>query len=289
MTANAPKEKMSCSDFIIAKEHKFLRNIFPEDELLTSDAIKNIHSFHENFSDFLKIVVYLQNTLNSVQELLDCNYEELKQSCQDFCGDCIDFIELKEKISDVYIKSKQILKMPKFALQLYAFVYQRIMNFLQTKFEFETLTTANLFEYVHKIINVKIHLHHSHVTGKIFGYAHDLLKFRQNKNVIPCIAHNFFGFDMVFVLKSIRLSAWRTKDVNIGRKNLTDLNFASIDKIKFIDTMKYYQSSLGKLAETLSSTEKENIKKLTVQFLINHNYFSNAWKELSINQRSKII
>ena len=53
--------------------------------------------------------------------------------------------------------------------------------------------------------------------------------------------------------------------------------------------MKYYQSSLGKLAETLSSTEKENIKKLTVQFLINHNYFSNAWKELSINQRSKII
>ena len=67
--------------------------------------------------------------------------------------------------------------MPKFALQLYAFVYQRIMNFLQTKFEFETLTTANLFEYVHKIINVKIHLHHSHVTGKIFGYAHDLLKF----------------------------------------------------------------------------------------------------------------
>ena len=177
MTANAPKEKMSCGDFIIAKEHKFLRNIFPEDELLTSDAIKNIHSFHENFSDFLKIVVYLQNTLNSVQELLDCNYEELKQSCQDFCGDCIDFIELKEKISDVYIKSKQILKMPKFALQLYAFVYQRIMNFLQTKFEFETLTTANLFEYVHKIINVKIHLHHSHVTGKIFGYAHDLLKF----------------------------------------------------------------------------------------------------------------
>ena len=65
---------------------------------------------------------------------------------------------------------------------------------------------------------------------------------------------------MVFVLKSIRLSAWKTKDVNIGRKNLTDLNFASIDKIKFIDTMKYYQSSLGKLAETLSSTEKENIK-----------------------------
>ena len=57
---------------------------------------------------------------------------------------------------------------------------------------------------------------------------------------------------MVFVIKAIRLSEWKTKDVNIGGKNVTDLNFASIDKIKFIDTMKYYQSSLGKLAETLS-------------------------------------
>ena len=94
---------------------------------------------------------------------------------------------------------------------------------------------------------------------------------------------------MAFVIKIIRLSAWKTKDVNIGRKNLTDLNFASIDKIKFIDAMKYYQSSLGKLAETLSLTKKENIEKLTVQFLINHEYFSQVWKELSITQKSKII
>ena len=94
---------------------------------------------------------------------------------------------------------------------------------------------------------------------------------------------------MAFVIKIIRLSAWKTKDVNIGGKNLTDLNFASIDKIKFIDAMKYYQSSLGKLAETLSSTKKENIEKLTVQFLINHEYFSQVWKELSITQKSKII
>ena len=40
------------------------------------------------------------------------------------------------------------------------------MNFPRPKFEFETVTTGNLFEYVHKIISVKIHLHHSHVTGK---------------------------------------------------------------------------------------------------------------------------
>ena len=43
---------MSYADFVIAKEHKFLRNIFSEDELSTSEAIKNIH--FENFSKILK-------------------------------------------------------------------------------------------------------------------------------------------------------------------------------------------------------------------------------------------
>ena len=94
---------------------------------------------------------------------------------------------------------------------------------------------------------------------------------------------------MIFLLKSIRLSAWRTKDINIGGKNLTDLNYASIDKFKFIDTMKYYQTSLGKLSETLTEKEKENIAKLTIQFLLNDDYFSTVWKDLSNNQRNKII
>ena len=45
---------------------------------------------------------------------------------------------------------------------------------------------------------MKVHPHHSHVTGEILGYAHDFC----NKKVvelekagIPCIAHNLFGFD----------------------------------------------------------------------------------------------
>ena len=41
-TSDATKEKMSYSDFVIVKEHKFLRNIFSEDELSSSDALKNV-------------------------------------------------------------------------------------------------------------------------------------------------------------------------------------------------------------------------------------------------------
>ena len=165
------------------------------------------------------------------------------------------------------------------------------MCFPTTKFECETVTTRNLFEYVHKIINVKINLHHSHITGKIIGYVHDFchLQVRENKGIVPCIAHNFFLFDMVFLLKAIRLSVWRTKDINICSKNLTDLNYASIDNFKFIDTMKYYQTSLGQLPETLSDREKGNISKLTIQFLINHDNFSSIWRNLTNNQQNKII
>ena len=165
------------------------------------------------------------------------------------------------------------------------------MCFPTTKFECETVTTRNLSEPVHKIINAKINLHHSHITGKIVGYVRDFcnLQVRENNEIIPCIAHNFFKFDMIFFLKEIRISVWRTKDINIGGKNLTDLNYASNDKFKFIDTMKYYQTSLGQLSEILSRKEKENISKLTIQFLNNHDYFSTVWINLTNDQRNKII
>ena len=165
------------------------------------------------------------------------------------------------------------------------------MKFPQNKFEFETVATNDLFENIHKIINVKVHLHHSHVTGEVIGYAHDFcnLKVRENKDVISCIAHNFFGFDIYFFLKAIRLSAWKTKDINIGGTGLTNVSFASIDQLKLIDTMKYFQTSLGKLAETLNADKKYTIQKLTVQFLTTHSYFSKVWKELSSNQKNKVI
>ena len=80
------------------------------------------------------------------------------------CADRSDFNEMKDLISDVNGS-----KIPKFTLQTYAFVYQRLMDFPEGRFDYEILMTINFFESIHKIINVKIHLHHSHVTGKIIG------------------------------------------------------------------------------------------------------------------------
>ena len=165
------------------------------------------------------------------------------------------------------------------------------MKFPQNKFEFEAVATNDLFENIHKIINVKVHLYHSHVTGEVIGYVHDLcnLKVRENKGVILCIVHYLFGFDIYFFLKAIRLSAWKTKDINIGGMGPTNISFSSIDQLKLMDSMKSFQTSLGKLAETLSADEKRTIQKLTVQFLTTHSYFPKVWKELSSNQKSKVI
>ena len=115
-------------------------------------------------------------------------------------------------------------------LQTYASVYQRLIDFPQGRFDYEMLTAMNFFESVHTIINVMIHLHHSHVTGKIIGYAHNFcnMKVSENQNQFSCIAHNFFGFDMFFLIKGIKLSVWGMKDVNIDRTGLTNINFASI-------------------------------------------------------------
>ena len=122
--------------------------------------------------------------------------------------------------------------------------------------------SANFFKNVVNVLYDKNELHHSHIAGEIIGYANGFCnrKVRENKNNISVIAHNLFGFDFFFFLKGIRLSVWKTNDVSIGGSNLTNINYANIgEQIKFIDTMKYYQQGLTKLAESMTVDEKEKI------------------------------
>ena len=239
---------------------------------------------------FLGIAILLQNSIDIVQEFSDCPHEELEDFCLEFCRDCTDFIEIREIISSVEIKNTPQSKISRSTLKLYAYVYQKIMDFPQGKFDYETLTTHDLFVYVHKI-NVKIHLYHSHITGKILGYAHSFCneKVRENKDVFSCIAHNFFGFGIYFLIKGIIISVWDTKNINIGGTGLTSINFGSIAEMKLIDTMKCFLTSLGKLATTLDPTEKKHIEKLTIQSLTTHDYFSKVWGELTQNQRNILL
>ena len=61
---------------------------------------------------------------------------------------------------------------------------------------------------------------------------------------------------------------WRTRDVNIGGKNPTDIYFANIgNQVLFFETIKYFQQSLGALANSLTDNEKSAISTECERFL----------------------
>ena len=51
--------------------------------------------------------------------------------------------------------------------------------------------------------------------------------------------------------------------------------------------MKYFLTSLDKLASTLDDAEKVRVEKLTLQFWNQHCYFSRTWKMLNDQQQGK--
>ena len=108
------------------------------------------------------------------------------------------------KLKTMKLKAIESQKFQKFIPQTYAFVHYKIMDFPPNiKYRNNVLITQEFFENVHRIINTKIHLHHSHVTGEILEYAHDFcnLKVRENQPSFTCLSHNFLKFDMLFLLK----------------------------------------------------------------------------------------
>ena len=100
---------------------------------------------------------------------------------------------------------------------------------------------------MYQLLKVKIHLHRSHITGKIYGYVHDFFNWtaRENKTELSVIAHNLFGFDAFYFLKGYQASVWRTKNLSVGGNRLSSINYMNVNggEVKFIDTLKYYQTS----------------------------------------------
>ena len=207
-----------------------------------------------------------------------------------------DLEKLRSKIDRAEIKNiirnTNGNKIPRFNLKLYAFVYGTMIDFPPSNFMYGTITTSNFFKNVHHLIEVNVHLHHSHITGNILGYAHDFFNWIvcENKSEIALIAHTLFGFGMLFFIEGYRATPWGTKDLNFGGEILTRINYGNIAReTKSIDILKYYQRSLGELAATLSENEKNLVKQLTKQFFNQHLYFSEVWKYVGDSQKNKTL
>ena len=93
-------------------------------------------------------------------------------------------------------------KIPRFNLKVHAFVYDKLVEFPESDITYNTVTTNNFLRNAYHMIKVKMHLHHSHVTGEILGYVHDFCNWRvrKNKTEFVVFTHNFFSFDMFFLL-----------------------------------------------------------------------------------------
>ena len=63
------------------------------------------------------------------------------------------------------MKNNRNTKIEKFALQIDAFSYQRLKDFPLS----EDYRHLIFFENLHKLVDVKLHLHHSHIAEKISG------------------------------------------------------------------------------------------------------------------------
>ena len=285
---------MSYLDFLIKKEHAFIRNIFDEVELKKSKNLANLETYHSTMVLFIHLVRVAENEIKNV-ESYDMIYDEkLEKSLKEECSAYDHDLEgLVNEIKSVEIKNFKALKVPKFTMQIYAFIYQCLMDFPSCKFdELTTVTTKKCFGKLYRVINSKVHLHHSHTTGEIIGNTHDFCnrKLRENQLVVSLIGHNFLGFDIFYMVKGYRSTCLGTKDLNMGGTYLTNVNFANISsQVKIIDTLKYFQTTLENLAATADDNEKSNIKKLTQQFIETHSYFRFILQTLEKQDKDKIL
>ena len=191
-------------------------------------------------------------------------------------GDCN---ELADEIKAFDVKNNGKTKVPKFTLQIYAFIYNILMDFPQCKFdEIKTVTTRGFLSKFYKVLTSKINIHHLHVTGEIYGHAHDFCywQVREHYTAVSLIGHNFLGFDIFFMVKGFTASCWGTTELNMGGTNLTNVSFANISsQVKVIDTLKYYQTTLANLSSATDKNEKDKIKDVIKSFLEKYNNTSN--------------
>ena len=176
---------MTFGDFIIPYEHKFLRNIYTKEQINYSSDIKHLQSYYETFQTFIHISIGLISMLNHYDTSFFQNI---------FNDDSID--DIKNHIMKPEMKntlSTSCKKVPKFNSNIYAFVYDKMIYFPKSDIQHEIFTTKTFFVHVHRLIKMKVHLHHSHITGKMIGYSHDFCNtavIEKTSPDIPVVAHN---------------------------------------------------------------------------------------------------
>lgn len=178
--------------------------------------------------------------------------------------------EVKDDIEHIAVANKKkFASKPDLSDKIIHFIYLTLFKFAGTNKVKGIPVSKNFIENLKGIMKDKTHIDHSHITIEVIGYAHSYCNFkvRENKPKITAVAHNIFRMDFFFLLKGLRAGVRRTRDICIGGKKPADINFTNIgNQITFLNTIKYFQQSLGALANSLTDSEKSAIKRECEKF-----------------------
>ena len=199
-------------------------------------------------------------------------------------ADCsvADHIHKQIKEFKIYRNKNATPKQKAFAL-----IYSRYIDFptdcrTEKRFVSPSFSSdiSNVFFNSFKVI------HHSHVKREIYGYGHNF----SNKKVrrlteksgqyFSCVFHNGFRHS-VFNKRTLAFSL-QTQDVSPLGSGLTTLKSYTLGcHVKFIDSVKYYQQPLAKLARSNDANEKKRIHSLFLDYLAYiHPYYSKLFLDL---------
>ena len=242
---------------VFKAEHLFLENIYSEKDMqkMGIDNFKIYSNKLEKFLDqFEEFCESLENPNDDEREEVEAIISNIKK------------IKISAKQDEKISREKAII-----------FLYQHSIHFLKNEKINVDIPISNKFlSNMIAIYKNKKTIHHLHITGEIIGYVHDFCnqKVKENYYTILVFAHNQFRFDFFLILKGLRPTVWRTQDISIGGRNPSNVNFAIIrNQVKFFDTFKYFQQSLGNLANSMTDEEQQNVRRTCRNFISNRLMF----------------
>ena len=107
------------------------------------------------FDRFLTIVILLESAITIRGTFSEKSKDKLSNFIEEHCTGK-SYHEIAEQIKGIEIKHLNP-KIPNFSQQIYAFVYDRLIEFPRSNIEYETVTTANFLRNVNQLIKVKTH------------------------------------------------------------------------------------------------------------------------------------
>ena len=174
-SSETSEDEVTFGDFIVRFEHKFIKNIYTYEQIKDSHHLETLEKCYKIYQKFVAISIRLLSMFNNYHKNDEINTEVSTFVEENYADDSID--ELKNRIMQTEIKNalkSSYGKVPKFNLKIDAFVYNLLVHFPVTDMQYETFTADSFFINVHRLIKMKVHLHHSHITGKILGVIIDI-------------------------------------------------------------------------------------------------------------------